>query len=67
MNLYINSTLKVIPNDVDSIGKLIDFLHIARQGTGVGLNNHLIPSRDWDNTRLKEEDRLLIISATYGG
>lgn len=67
MTVYINSELKVIPEDISTVGKLVDHLRISRHGTGVGLNNRLIPSSAWDNTYLKENDRIMIVSATYGG
>lgn len=67
MRVYINSKMQEIPDSVDTIGKLIDHLGIPRQGTGIGLNNRLVTARDWDATTLSEDDRVMIISATYGG
>lgn len=67
MKLFINSSLKNIPMEIDTIGKLLDYLNITRQGTGVGLNNTLVKASAWDLTHLKDEDRITIISATYGG
>lgn len=67
MKLYINSDYKEIPDNIHTIGKLIDFLKISRQGTGVGLNNRLIPTLKWDSTSIKNDDRIMIIAAAYGG
>lgn len=67
MLVFINSQSQNIPDGVDTVGKLLDHLRISRQGTGVGVNNRLIQARDWDNTAIHEEDRIMIISATYGG
>ena len=56
-----------VPAEITTIGRLIDYLKISRQGTGVGLNSHLVPNQKWDMTPIRENDSLVIISATYGG
>lgn len=67
MKVYINSTLREIPDSVNTVGKLIDHLRMPRTGTGIGINNALVPAKNWDTTQLQQEDRILIISAAYGG
>ena len=67
MIVFINSKSTEVPDTEDTVGKLMDFLRFSRQGTGVVLNNHLIRAKDWDATHLKNDDRLTVISATYGG
>lgn len=67
MIVFINSTSENIPDEINTVGKLMDFKRISRQGTGVGLNGKLVPARDWDATNLKADDRIMVISATYGG
>ena len=67
MKIYVNSKYTEIPQEIDTVGRLLDHLRISRQGTGVGVNSHLIPNRNWDSTSLNEDDRVVIISATYGG
>lgn len=67
MILYINSKLEEIPQNVDTVGKLLDYLKVSRNGTGVGINNRLVTAKDWDKTFLRNEDRVMIISAAYGG
>ena len=67
MNIYVNSKLQVVPKEIDTLGKLIDFLRIPRGGTGIGLNNKLILSKVWDSTPLHPDDRVMIIAAAYGG
>ena len=67
MNIYINSKYQEIPNSIDTVGKLIKFLHIKKEGTGIGINNRIVLARNWDTTSISEEDRIVIISATYGG
>ena len=67
MLLFINNSPVEVPDSIKTIGTLLDHLRIKRQGTGVGINSRLVKAADLDNTPLKAEDRLTIISATYGG
>lgn len=67
MNIYINSKQENVPENVKSVAQLLSFLHIGNQGTGVAINNRLIKASDRDSTFLKEDDNVIIISATYGG
>lgn len=67
MKIYINSTLREIPEYVHTVSELLEFLRIPKTGTGVGINNRLVVAREWDMTRLNDQDRVMIISATYGG
>lgn len=67
MEIYVNNNRIALPVGVNTIGKLIEHLNISKTGTGVGLNNRLVPARNWDSTLLSEDDRLTVISATYGG
>jgi sulfur carrier protein len=36
-------------------------------GIAVALNEKVIPNSEWNNTTLKENDKILIIKATQGG
>lgn len=67
MTVYINSKPTELPAEVKTISQLLKFLRIPEEGTGVGINNRLVKASDRDLTYLKDEDRLLIISATFGG
>lgn len=67
MTLFINNNSRNVPDSVRTIKDLLVFLSLPDEGTGVGLNGRLVPSRNWDSTQLKDEDRLMIVTATYGG
>ena len=67
MHIYINSEYRDIPDNITTVSKLLDYLKIKTQGTGVGINNHLVVARNWNSAQIKEDDRIMIISATYGG
>ena len=67
MTVYVNSEKLVIPQEIRTIADLLTYMKIPSEGTGVGLNLHLVPSREWDVKELKEDDNIMIIKATYGG
>ena len=67
MTIYINSKQTDVPDSVDTLGKLLDHLRIPRKGTGIGINNHLTKACNWDSTFIHPEDRIMMISATFGG
>lgn len=67
MRLFINSKFENVPEEVRTLSELIEYLKIKKEGTGVGINGRLIPSREWNTVPLKEEDRIIIITAAYGG
>ena len=67
MNIYINNAIKNLPDNIDTLGKVVDFLNIPRKGTGIAVNGKLVKAADWDKINIKNEDHLTIISATYGG
>lgn len=67
MKIYINSNPQDVPDEVNTVGRLIDFLKISRGGTGIGIDNRIITAANWDSTPIKENDHVTVISATYGG
>ena len=36
-------------------------------GVAVAVNNKVVPKNNWDTYKLKEEDKVLVISASQGG
>ncbi|MEE9364449.1 MAG: sulfur carrier protein ThiS [Cellulophaga sp.] len=42
-------------------------LKIALNGIAIAINQDIIPKNDWANTRLNNNDTILIIKATQGG
>lgn len=67
MNVYINSIRREIPDEINTVGKLITYLKIPETGTGVGVNNRITVARNWATTAIQEDDRIVVISAAYGG
>jgi sulfur carrier protein len=46
---------------------LLDHELSDRSGIAVALNQEVIPKSEWENTVLKNEDKIIIITATAGG
>ncbi|MFL9835203.1 sulfur carrier protein ThiS [Chryseobacterium terrae] len=68
MELTINHTLKnfdVLPENLEAL--IAMELPEKRKGIAVALNNRIIPQSFWAKTILKNQDSILIITATQGG
>ncbi len=54
-----------------SAATLADLLEIKgladKTGIAVALNNTVVPRTAWNETPLNEEDKILLIGASYGG
>lgn len=67
MHIYINDILEVIPDNITDVEKLVKHKEIPSAGTAIAINGKLAKRENWGITPLKEDDRLMVISATYGG
>lgn len=67
MVVYINSKAEKVPDEVKTVGQLLDLKNIARKGTGLAVNGKLLKVGDWDSAPLNPEDHLMVITATFGG
>ncbi|PWN61394.1 sulfur carrier protein ThiS [Chryseobacterium oncorhynchi] len=68
MELIINHTRKifnVLPDNLEAL--LAMELPGKKKGIAVALNNRIIPLSAWAETFLKDQDSVLIITATQGG
>ncbi|MGU3376694.1 sulfur carrier protein ThiS [Chryseobacterium sp. M5A1_1a] len=68
MELIINHTRKtfsVLPDNLEAL--LAMELPGKKKGIAVALNNRIIPLSAWAETFLKNQDSVLIITATQGG
>ena len=50
-----------------TIEQLIQIQHISSKGIAVAVNQTVIPKTKWDQTIIKENDNIIIITATQGG
>ena len=67
MTVFINDNPVNLPNDYMTIADLVKWKEIPSQGTAIAINNKLIKQENWKITNLKDQDRITIISASYGG
>lgn len=66
MNVFINDKEQNLP-DGSTVQELAASLGLPEKGTALAVNNRLIPRTEWMQTRLRENDRLVIIKAACGG
>ncbi len=63
-------TLNGITEEI-SAATLADLLETKgladKTGIAVALNNTVVPRTEWQTTRLSENDKILLIGASYGG
>jgi len=65
MNLIINGEQQEIK--VSTIQDLLQKLSISFEGIAVAVNEEVVSKMDWDKRSLKQNDTILIITATQGG
>lgn len=65
--LIINSQSKSVPDEVDTVQRLVEFLNIPTGGTGIAVNNRIIVTKNWNVAEINNGDNITIISAAFGG
>ena len=50
-----------------TVGELAELRGIGKQGVAMAVNDIFIRQADWEKRILKEGDRVVFISAAYGG
>ena len=66
MKIFINNeSLETNSALLSSVLKEQSFLE--KKGIAVALNNSVIAKSNWDQTKINENDNILIITATQGG
>jgi len=66
MKVYVNDDSIEIA-DASNISQLLTKLNAASKGIAIAIDQEIIPSNQWDNHQLKEDDKVLLIRATQGG
>jgi len=66
MNVYLNDT--VIATSSNSLLSVLEEQELSnKRGVAVALNDEVIHKANWASTNLKENDSILVITATQGG
>lgn len=67
MKIYLNNELIDLGSDSVTVEDLVNLQRIPSNGTAIALNNKIVPRSKWAVTRLNESDRVVAISAAFGG
>lgn len=65
MNITINNVAKSVVSS--NLQELIGELAIETKGVAIALNNRVIPRVNWGDTKLSENDKIVVVSAVFGG
>ena len=65
LSIKVNGEVVETSNQI--LAKIIDQLNLVSKGIAVAINDEVVPKTDWQNFELKENDEVLIITATQGG
>lgn len=66
MNVYVNGELREV-RGVASLAELITQLELPVARIAVELNRNVVRRGEWDNTMLKDDDRIEIVHFVGGG
>ncbi len=66
MNVTINGSLIKLNRQMNLL-ELLLFREVTPKGVAIAINDEVIPRAEWEKTITKENDRILIITATAGG
>lgn len=50
-----------------TVAQVVRSLTEASSGIAVALNDTVVPRREWETTRLREQDRVDVLTAVQGG
>jgi len=65
MRVIVNGTNRDV--DVISVEALVEQLTTARRGVAVAINGEVVPRSEWPAARLRDGDRVEVLTAAQGG
>ena len=65
MRVIVNGATRDV--DVISVGALVEQLTTARRGVAVAVNGEVVPRSEWPAARLRDGDRVEVLTAAQGG
>lgn len=65
MKVIVNGTARDV--DVISVEGLVEELTPARRGVAVAVNGEVVPRSSWPAARLRDGDRVEVLTAAQGG
>lgn len=66
MKVQLNGANHVLSDDAN-VADAVSALTTADRGVAVALNGEVVPRTEWQSTRLREGDRLEVLTAKQGG
>ena len=66
MNVFVNDKHQELYEET-TVFELIQKLNISQKGIAIAINYEIIENKNWQITQLRENDKILIITATQGG
>ena len=67
MKIFINNQLVELPVGEMTVAELIAWRNIPSGGTAITLNDRIVRRSDRESTKLSDGDRIVVISAAFGG
>lgn len=67
MTIHVNDTEIVLNDGKYSVASLLEHISVSAVGCAVAVNNVIVPAVRWDDTEVKENDKITLIRATQGG
>lgn len=67
MKITVNNKEMDLPADEITIKKFLSMREIPENGTAVSVNDSLVCHDCWESATLRDGDKVLIISAAFGG
>lgn len=65
MSIFINNEAHKVK--ALNVQQLLNEIDIEQQGIAIAINEEVITKHKWENTNIKENDKILIFTATAGG
>ncbi len=66
MQITINGEIKKLESEVN-LNQLLELFSLASQRVAVELNREVVRRKDWDKTRIKNDDRIEVVHFVGGG
>lgn len=67
MKIFINNQHVELPAGEMTVEELMGWRNIPSGGTAITLNDRIVRKSDRESTKLSEGDRIVVISAAFGG
>ncbi|MFI3262729.1 MAG: sulfur carrier protein ThiS [Rikenellaceae bacterium] len=65
INIILNNQQHTVA--AQTLQQLIEELKIETKGVAIGINNKVIARKSWAETPIVENDKIVIVSAVFGG